>query len=91
MVIGNTNSRLLYQLYTSACVGILLHINGMFTMGNWKNRRRTEKPMAKRKGQVNKLWSTMHYEETYKDQAMQTPLKIGTEIWCAGIKSFCSD
>jgi hypothetical protein len=22
----------------------------------------------------------MHYEETYKDQAMQTPLKIGTEI-----------
>jgi hypothetical protein len=26
--------------------------------------RRTEKPMAKRKGQVNKLWSTKHYEET---------------------------
>jgi len=22
--------------------------------------------MAKRKGQVNKLWSTMHYEETYR-------------------------
>jgi hypothetical protein len=47
--------------------------------------RRTDKPMAKRKDQVNKLWYTKHYEE---DQAMQTPLIIGIEIWCAGIKSF---
>jgi hypothetical protein len=28
------------------------------------NRRRTDKPMAKRKDQVNKLWYTKHYEET---------------------------
>jgi hypothetical protein len=36
MVTGNTNSGILYQLYTDACAGILLHINGMFTMGKLK-------------------------------------------------------
>jgi hypothetical protein len=39
MVIGNTNSGILYQLYTSACEGILLHINGMFAMGKLKSNK----------------------------------------------------
>jgi hypothetical protein len=54
----------------------LLH--GSLLVIKLKNRRKTDKTMAKRKGQKNKQRSTKHYTQKIKDRTTRNTLKTGS-------------